>query len=42
VTGRDPPRVGINPGSTAAAGVTNPQYYDVLGRRYYMSVQLTL
>jgi|JI10StandDraft_1071094.scaffolds.fasta_scaffold21638_6 iron complex outermembrane receptor protein len=42
VTGRDPPRVGVNPGSTAAAGLTNPQYYDVLGRRYYMSVQLTL
>ena len=42
VTGRDPPRVGVNPGTTAAAGVTNAQYYDVLGRRYYMSVSLSL
>jgi outer membrane receptor protein involved in Fe transport len=42
VTNREPPRVGINPGTTAAAGVTNAQYYDVLGRRYYMSVQLSL
>jgi outer membrane receptor protein involved in Fe transport len=42
VTNREAPRVGVNPGSTAAAGVTNPQYYDVLGRRYYMSVQLSL
>jgi iron complex outermembrane recepter protein len=42
VTNREPPRVGINPGQTAAAGATNTQYYDVLGRRYYMSVQLTL
>jgi outer membrane receptor protein involved in Fe transport len=42
LTGRDPPRVGINPGSTAAAGTTNAQYYDVLGRRYYMSVTLSL
>jgi len=42
VTGRDPPRVGVNPGTTAAAGITNAQYYDVLGRRYYMSVQLSL
>lgn len=42
VTNRDPPRVGVNPGTTAAVGVTNTQYYDVLGRRYYLSVQLTL
>ncbi len=42
VTGRDPPRVGIIPGQTAAAGATNAQYYDVLGRRYYMSVTLSL
>jgi iron complex outermembrane recepter protein len=42
VTGRDPPRVGVNPGTTAAAGNTNAQYYDVLGRRYYMSVSLSL
>jgi outer membrane receptor protein involved in Fe transport len=42
VTGRDPPRTGVNPGQTAGAGITNPQYYDVLGRRYYMSVTLSL
>ena len=42
VTNREPPRVGVNPGTTAAVGVTNTQYYDVLGRRYYMSVQLSL
>ena len=42
LTDRDPPRVGVNPGQTAAAGITNPQYYDVLGRRYYMSVTLSL
>lgn len=39
---RDPPRVGINPGTTAASGVTNPQYYDVLGRRFFLAVQLDL
>lgn len=42
VTNRAPPRVGVNPGTTAAAGITNAQYYDVLGRRYYVSVRLTL
>ncbi|MEO6185313.1 MAG: TonB-dependent receptor [Steroidobacteraceae bacterium] len=42
VTNREPPRVGVNPGQTAAVGATNTQYYDVLGRRYYLSVQLTL
>lgn len=39
---RDPPRVGINPGTTDAAGQTNPQFYDVLGRRFFLSVQLDL
>jgi len=39
---RDPPRVGINPGTTDAVGATNPQYYDVLGRRFFLSVQLDL
>jgi hypothetical protein len=34
--------VGINPGTTAAAGTTNAQFYDVLGRRFYMSIQLNL
>jgi outer membrane receptor protein involved in Fe transport len=42
VTDRAPPRVGINPGTTAAAGTTNAQFYDVLGRRFYMSIQLNL
>ncbi len=36
----DPEIVGENPGVTAAAGTTNAQYYDVLGRRYFLSVQL--
>jgi iron complex outermembrane recepter protein len=36
----DPPSVGRNPGVTAAVGVTNAQYYDVLGRRYFLSVQM--
>ena len=39
---REPARVGINPGVTAASGSTNAQYYDVLGRRFYLSVQLDL
>jgi outer membrane receptor protein involved in Fe transport len=42
ITGRDPPRTGVNPGQTAQSGITNPQYYDVLGRRFYISVQLNL
>jgi iron complex outermembrane recepter protein len=42
VTNRDAAIVGRNPGTTNASGSTNTQYYDVLGRRYYMSVQLTL
>jgi iron complex outermembrane recepter protein len=36
----DPEIVGETPGVTAAAGVTNAQYYDVLGRRYFLAVQL--
>ncbi len=36
----DPEIVGVNPGVTEAAGSTLPQFYDVLGRRYYLSVQL--
>ncbi len=39
---KDPPRVGINPGSTTAAGSTLPQYYDVIGRRFFLSVDLKL
>jgi outer membrane receptor protein involved in Fe transport len=42
VTNRDPAIVGRNPGTTNASGSTLTNYYDVLGRRYYMSVQLTL
>jgi outer membrane receptor protein involved in Fe transport len=36
----DPEIVGRNPGVTEAAGSTVPTYYDVLGRRYFLSVQL--
>jgi outer membrane receptor protein involved in Fe transport len=36
----EPETVGRNPGTTDAVGVTNAQYYDVLGRRYFLSVQL--
>lgn len=32
--------VGRNPGTTEARGSTMPQFYDVLGRRYFLSVQL--
>jgi iron complex outermembrane recepter protein len=35
----DPNVVGKTPGTTDAVGVTNPQYYDVLGRRYFLGVQ---
>lgn len=37
---RDPNRVGASP-TTNAAGSTVGGYYDVLGRRYYLSVKLT-
>ncbi len=37
-----PEVVGRNPGTTDAVGQTNAQFYDVLGRRYYVSVQLDL
>jgi len=33
---KDPPVVQSNPGVTTASNVTNPGYYDVLGRRYYI------
>jgi len=36
----EPEIVGRTPGVTEAAGTTNPQYYDVLGRRYFLSLQL--
>jgi len=39
---KQPPITGRNPGTTDAVGLTNPQYYDVIGRRFFLSVQLTL
>lgn len=39
---REPPIVGAQPGVTDGAGDTNASVYDVLGRRYYMSVQAKL
>jgi iron complex outermembrane recepter protein len=33
---KDPPTVQANPGVTTASNVTNPGYYDILGRRYYV------
>jgi iron complex outermembrane recepter protein len=42
LTDRQPPRVGINPGVTAASGLTNAQFYDVLGRRYFLSLDMKL
>ena len=35
----NPEIVGRNPGVTDAVGSTNAQYYDVLGRRYFLAVQ---
>jgi len=37
----DPEIVGRNPGVTNALGSTSPNYYDVLGRRFYGGVKLT-
>jgi iron complex outermembrane receptor protein len=37
----DPEIVGRNPGVTEARGTTLPNFYDVLGRRYYAGVKLT-
>lgn len=36
----DPKVVGRTPGTTDNVGVTNAQYYDVLGRRYFLAVQV--
>ena len=33
---KEPPTVQANPGTTTASNVTNPGYYDILGRRYYV------
>src|SRR5690606_32472572 len=37
----DPEIVGRNPGTTEAAGSTLPAFYDVLGRRYYVSLDVS-
>jgi iron complex outermembrane receptor protein len=37
----DPEIVGYNPGLTNAKGSTNPAYYDPLGRRYYIAVDMS-
>ncbi|HEY4210604.1 MAG TPA: hypothetical protein VGM84_03920 [Steroidobacteraceae bacterium] len=36
---RQPPVVGAQPGVTDGAGNTNASVYDVLGRRYYVSLK---
>ena len=36
-----PEVIGRNPGVTNALGSTSPNFYDVLGRRYYAGVKLT-
>lgn len=35
---KDPPRVGVNPGVTTAAGLTEASAYDVVGRRFYVGL----
>jgi outer membrane receptor protein involved in Fe transport len=39
LTNREAPVVGSTPGTTDAAGVTNASVYDVLGRRYFLSLK---
>jgi outer membrane receptor protein involved in Fe transport len=41
VLDKDPPTVQSNPGVTTASNVTNPGFYDVLGRRWYVGVKAT-
>lgn len=36
-----PPRVGVVPGGNSAAGTTG-DYYDVLGRRFYVGIKAEL
>jgi len=36
---KQPPAIGYNPGVTDASNTTNPGYYDILGRRYYVGVK---
>jgi iron complex outermembrane recepter protein len=37
----DPEIVGYNPGVTNAKGSTSPGYYDPIGRRYYLAVEMS-
>lgn len=37
----DPEVVGRNPGISDAAGITMPAFYDVLGRRYFVSLDVS-
>jgi iron complex outermembrane recepter protein len=39
VLDKQPPPIGANPGVTTNSNVTNPGFYDVLGRRYYVGVR---
>lgn len=36
---KNPPVVGANPGTTTASNTTNPGFYDVLGRRYFVGLK---
>ncbi len=36
---KQPLVVGNNPGTTTASNATNPEFYDTLGRRYYVGVK---
>ncbi len=36
---KQPPVTAFNPGVTSASNTTNPGYYDILGRRYYVGVK---
>ncbi len=36
---KTPPAIGANPGVTDASNTTNPGFYDILGRRYYVGVK---
>jgi hypothetical protein len=33
--------VGYNPGVTNAKGSTSPGFYDPIGRRYYLAVEMS-
>jgi iron complex outermembrane receptor protein len=37
---QDPEIVGYNPGVTNARGATSPAFYDPIGRRYYIAVEM--